>query len=293
MTMSRYDYKLVSDTLTKTDFRIGTEAEPFAERVCKELRVKMQPKDSFSYWIYRDDCPYVLGWVGYADYRTGGDGTPMYTVQARTIVNGKYADYSQQYFMKMSVNIDVAVRNAKKFIRMMSPQELAGTRLRDASNAVDRVVEDAKIDYIAVREKVLDVETSVYSARLNEGSALLTELRHLMISNHEFIDNSFRENLTAFFDKSDELQRLRSRTVPMWYVRVYERMEQQTFDVLDIDKAESHYSAEISDDVKRYTADTLPEEIMQKVSVLSILQANDYVDDVGFSAGDGMFYVVR
>ncbi len=79
----------------------------------------------------------------------------------------------------------------------------------------------------------------------------------------------------------------------MWYVRVYERMEQQTFDVLDIDKAESRHSAEISEDIKRYTADTLPEEIMQKVSVLSILQANDYVDDVGFSAGDGMFYVVR
>ena len=291
--MAIYTHTLVSDTLTKSNTTVSSEAGPFAERVCKELRVKMQPKDSYSYWIYRDDCPYVLGWVGYGDYRAGGDGTPMYTVQARTIVNGKYADYSQQYFMKMSTNIDVAVRNAKKFIRMMSPQELAGTRLRDASNAVDSVVDDAKIDYIAVREKVIDVEASMYSARINEGSSLLNELRHLMNSNHEFVDTTFGENLTAFFAKQDELQRLRSRTVPMWFVRVYERMGQQTFDVLNIDKSESRFSAEISEDIKRYVADTLPEEIMQKVSVLSILQANDYVDDVGFSAGDGMFYVVR
>ena len=92
--MATYTHTLVSDTLTKSNTTVSSEAGPFAERVCKELRVKMQPKDSYSYWIYRDDCPYVLGWVGYGDYRAGGDGTPMYTVQARTIVNGKYADYT-------------------------------------------------------------------------------------------------------------------------------------------------------------------------------------------------------
>ncbi len=296
--MANYEYKLVSDALTAggtvTDNTNGVRyATPFAERVCKELRVKMHARDSRSYWIYRDDCPYVLGWVAYGDYRDGGDGTPMYVVQARTIVNGKYAEYSKQYFMKMSTNFDVAVRNAKKFIRMMSPQELAGTRMRDASNAVDGVVDVAKTEFSEIRNKVIDVESSLYSSRTNEGSSLLNELRHLMNSNHEFIDTMFGENLATFFAKQEELVRLRNRTVPMWFVRVYDRMEQQVFDVIDIDKAESTYGAEISDDVKRYTADTLPEDIMQKLSVLNILQANDYVDDVGFSAGEGMFYVVR
>lgn len=296
--MANYEYKLVSDALTTggtvTENTNGvTYVTPFAERVCKELRVKMHARDSRSYWIYRDDCPYVLGWVAYGDYRDGGDGTPMYVVQARTIVNGKYAEYSKQYFMKMSTNFDVAVRNAKKFIRMMSPQELAGTRMRDASNAVDGVVDVAKTEFSEIRNKVIDVESSLYSSRTNEGSSLLNELRHLMNSNHEFIDTMFGENLATFFAKQEELVRLRNRTVPMWFVRVYDRMEQQVFDVIDIDKAESAYGAEISDDVKRYTADTLPEDIMQKLSVLNILQANDYVDDVGFSAGEGMFYVVR
>lgn len=296
--MASYEYKLVSDALTVggtvTDNTNGMEyVTPFAERVCKELRVKMHPRDARSYWIYRDDCPYVLGWVAYGDYRDGGDGTNMYVVQARTIVNGKYAEYSSQYFMKMSTNFDVAVRNAKKFIRMMSPQELAGTRMRDASNAVDSVVDVAKTEFSEIRNKVIDVESSLYSSRTNEGSSLLNELRHLMNSNHEFIDTMFGENLVTFFAKQEELVRLRNRTVPMWFVRVYDRMEQQVFDVIDIDKAESAYGAEISDDVKRYTADTLPEDIMEKLSVLNILQANDYVDDVGFSAGEGMFYVVR
>tara|TARA_R110000772_G_scaffold267792_1_gene392639 strand:- start:33 stop:563 length:531 start_codon:yes stop_codon:yes gene_type:complete len=176
---------------------------------------------------------------------------------------------------------------------MMSPQELAGTRMRDASNAVDKVVDVARDEFTEIRNKVIDVESSLYSSRTNESSGLLNELRHLMNSNHEFIDVMFGENLTTFFAKQDELIRLKGRTVPMWFVRVYERMGQQTFDVIDIDGAENTYSTEISDDIKRYTADTLPEDIMQKLSVLNILQPNDYVDDVGFSAGEGMFYVVR
>ena len=296
--MASYDYKLVSEALTKggtvTDNTNGIEyVTPFAERVCKELRVKMHPRDARSYWIYRDDCPYCLGWVAYGDFRNGGDGTDMYVVQSRTIVNDKYSDYSSQYFMKMSTKIDVAVRNAKKFLRMMSPQEIAGTRLRDASNAVDGVVDAARTEFTEIRNKVIDVETSLYSSRTNTGSALLNELRHLMNSNHEFIDADFGQNLTTFFTKQDELTALQNRTVPMWFVRVYERMGQQMFDVLTIDNAESTYRAQMSDDVSRYTADDLPEEIMQKLSVLNILSKDDYVDDVGFSAGEGMFYVVR
>jgi len=314
--MARYEYKLVSETLT-TDYGTVTVGNctvqlpttngimeeyvtPFAERVCKELCVKMTPRDSQSYWLYRDDCPYILGWIGYGDYRDGGDGTPMYVVQARTIVNGKYNPYSSQYFMKMSTNVDVALRNAKKFIRMMSPQELAAIHMQDASDAVDSVVEAAGNQFTEIRKKVIDFPVIGHSLQPNEGSILLNELRHLMNSNHEFIDASFSDNLATFFAKQDELVRLRNRIVPMWFIRVYDRMEQQVFDVIDIDKAKYSTSVhiiasrpKISDDVSRYTADNLPEEIMQKLSVLNILQAGDYVDDVGFSAGEGMFYVVQ
>ena len=295
--MARYEkQKLVSGALTSTA-TISTEwgeyITPFAERVCKELRVKKYPRSGKSYWIYRDDCPCVLGWVGFGDYRDGGDGTPMYVVQARTITNRKYSDYSDQYKMKMSTNFDVAVRNAKKFIRMMSPQELAGTRMRDVVSAIDDIKVKARTEFTEIRGSVLDVGSSLYSAETNKGSSLLNELQHLLNSNHNFIDATFGDHLTDFFVKRNELNRLKERTVPMWFVRVYERRNQQVFDVVSIDKAESNYHTEISDDAERYTADTLPEDIMQKLSVLNILQANDYVDDVGFSAGEGMFYVVR
>ena len=296
--MARYDHKLVSEALTTggtvTENTNGAEyVTPFAERVCKELRVKMHGRDRQSYWLYRDDCPYCLGWVGYGDYRNGGDGTNMYVVNARTIENGKYSDYSPQYFMKMSTNVDTAVRNAKKFIRMMSPIELAQTRLKDATEAVDKVVQEARTEYQHARASAIDVETSMYSSDTNLGSKLMAELKHLLTVEHEFVNPTFGQDLRDMFAKQQELERLSNRTVPMWFVRVYERFGAQHFDVTTIDKGKHSWETNISTDVQRFTADTLPEEIMQKLSVLNILDKDDFVDDVGYSAGEGMFYVVR
>ena len=159
------------------------------------------------------------------------------------------------------------------------------------------MIDVAKTEFSEISNKVIDVDSiSCSSSRISEGSSLLNELRHLVNSNHEFIDVMFGENLATFFAKQEELVRLRNRTVLMRFIRVYDRADQQVFDVIDIDPEEYGYqprSIAISGEAKRYTADTLPEDIMQKLSVLNILQANDYVDDVGFSAGDGMFYVVQ
>ena len=301
-----YIYKLVSEALTDPDATAIETAEAqgmqrsyhqerahrFAEAVCGYISAKMCPKNSWSYWIYRDDCPYCLGWVAYGNFRYTGSTDDMYVVYSHNIRNGKYNETAQQYYMKMSTNINTAVRNAKKFLRIMSPQKIAGIRLNGAQKAVQGVVSNAREDFIDIRNRIIDVETSLYSARISRDSVLMTELRHLMNSNHKFIDPTFGENLTTFFAKWDELDTLQNRTVPMWFVRVYERTGQQMFDVVTIDNAEDSWKAKMGD-VLRYTTDDLPEDIMQKLSVLNILEKDDYVDGVGFSAGEGMFYVVR
>ena len=288
-----YEYKLVSAALTEHRTVTSEEATDFANEVAKTLRLKLHPRDSQSYWVLREDCPYVLGWVGHGDYRNGGDGTKMYVVQSRTIRNGKYSDYSPQYFMAMSVNEKSALRNAKKYIRMMSPIELAESRLRDASNAVDQVVSDARTEYSHAKNQVFQVDLSMYGAKVERGTPILNELQHLLTINHEFVDPTFGEKLRDMFAKGEQLETLSNRTVPMWFVRVYERMGAQHFDVTTVDRGQYAYQTQVSENVQRFTADTLPAEIMQKLSVLNILDADEYVDDVGFNAGEGMFYVVR
>jgi len=294
--MSSYKFELVSDALTREQ-KGEVDGPCFA---VMELRDKLKSamrglqfinRDKKSLWVYMPDQPYCLGWIGYGDYRVGGDGTEMYVVVSGNISNDKYADYNVQHRMKMSTNIDVALRNAKKFIRPMTPATIAGTRLRDATNAVSNVVEGAKRRMREQQEKVIDAQTSYYGR--NVASKLMNELHHLLTINHEFVDPQFGTDLATYFELAAEHDELANRTVPMWFVRVYERWGTQHFDVLTIDKANEPYQATISDEVQRFDAESLPDAIMQKLSVLNILEKDDYVDGVGYAAGEGMFYVVR
>jgi prophage antirepressor-like protein len=292
-TMSRHEHKLVSEALT-TDGACPASAAflLFRDRVKAAMRgLDFIDRDKQSVWVYRDDCPYVLGWIGFGDYRDGGDGTGygtnVFVVQARTIENKKYADHSNQFCMKMSANVEVALRNAKKYLRQYSPQELAMVNLRGVSDKVTGRADESRAKLRTAMSAVFDVD--IY----NKTSTLARELQHLLNTEHEFLHPEFRRNLTTYFELKHDADVLRDRTIPMWFVRVYERMGQQSFDVLSIDKPESNYTVEISQDVHRYQSDDLPEDIMGKLSVLNILTDDQYVDGVGYRAGEGMFYVVR
>ena len=131
---------------------VKPEAIQLVDRVCKEIRgVKSYPRNSGSAWIYRDDCPYVLGWVGFGV--STGHGTEMYYVQSRTISNAKFSEASDQHFMKQTSKVDVAVRNAKTFLRMMSPLELAKTRLDRVQIVVSSALATARQELAASRRE--------------------------------------------------------------------------------------------------------------------------------------------
>ena len=90
--------------------------EQFVQQLSKELRgVKFTRRRDDSYWIYRDDNPYVMGWVGrglnFLSTTTSDD--YLFCVCARTINNWKYNDGSWQHYAKMSTKWDKAMKNAK------------------------------------------------------------------------------------------------------------------------------------------------------------------------------------
>ena len=75
--------------------------EQFVQQLSKELRgVKFTRRRDDSYWIHRDDNPYVMGWVGrglnFLSTTTSDD--YLFCVCARTINNWKYADGSWQHY---------------------------------------------------------------------------------------------------------------------------------------------------------------------------------------------------
>ena len=127
----------------------------------------------------------------------------------------------------------------------------------------------------------------------SRSNRMLTELRNLVDTGHEFVDPAFGSELTAMFKLYDDHKLVKDKPIHCYFVRVYERFGKQTFDVCMVDNLhKGAWHTDISTEVTRYT-DDLPEDIMGKVSMLAMVESGTYVDDVGYRADEGLFYVVR
>ena len=237
-------------------------------------------------WVYYPDEPYPMGYIGYGDFRTETVGEDQYMVGSRTITNDKYGSYQDQHNMKMTGNVETAIRNAKRFLRNFSPQEMAKSKLRTVCSQSQDSLGDISTEYRNKMRELFDHES-------RNTNKMLTELRNLVDTSHEFVDAAFGSELRAMFELSDNQKALKDKPIHMYFVRVSEKFGKQTFDVGTIDNVQkSSYQVEMSNEFKRYT-DDLPEEIMGKLSVLTMVENDSYVDDVGYRAAEGMFYVVR
>ena len=87
----------------------------------------------------------------------------------------------------------------------------------------------------------------------------------------------------------------------MMYVKVYERLGKRSFDVCELgtvatgkdEERSLNYHALKEKTLTKYDDDTLPEYVLGKISVLSMVDKETYVDDVGFRGSvDNTFYVV-
>lgn len=237
-------------------------------------------------WVYYPDEPYPMGYIGYGDFRTEVSGGDQYIVGSRTITNEKYGSYQDQHNMKMTVNVETAMRNARRFLRNFSPQEMAKSKLRTVCSQSQDSLGDISTEYRNKMRELFDHESS-------RSNKMLTELRNLVDTGHEFVDAAFGSELRVMFELLDDQKALKDKPIHMYFVRVSEKFGKQTFDVGTIDNVQkSSWQVEMSNEFKRYT-DDLPEEIMGKLSVLTMVENDSYVDDVGYRAAEGMFYVVR
>ena len=125
-----------------------------------------------------------------------------------------------------------------------------------------------------------------------EEGKMLAELRSLVTSG--MFSSKFAEDLTLMFITLDEARALRDEPVHMYFLSMPASVVSRRLLSGAVDNAnKGHFSTE-STTTERYTVDTIPEDIMGKLSVLAMMvDAETYVDDVGYRADEGLFYVVR
>ena len=236
-------------------------------------------------WLMMPGQAYALARVGYGDYSPSGSGTSMFMVHSRTIENEKYRVGSEQYNMVMSSDIERAFKNAKKHVRMYSPVEYASLTAKEFVSHVESDSDTVRNDWMRARGQVKDNDN------------LYKELKHLMECGHKFLSDEFAGLVTNWIDTAKAWSVEKNRKVPAYFVHVSVVRDQQLFEVIEIDDAKGplgNYSQTWADaKPQRFAADDIPEDIMGKLSVLSLLEPGGYSAGVGKRVDEAMFWVER
>jgi hypothetical protein len=258
----------------------------FAYDVTQAIRgAKAMPYNEKWSVIYFEDDHFALGMVGYGDFRAKGDGTMMYTVKSPSIQNRKYSDYSAQYHMAMSANRATAVKNAQKYLRRISPVEAATYTAKSPYESIERLRKEAD-------QKIAQAHEDIFRRRLyNDKAPILHELRSLVDTGYSFIDASMTDRLRDMFSAIDAAAEENGQ-VNMTAVFVREERGRQRFDAVLVDKCENYWP-DVGDTHMTYYDNELPEHIMGKLAMLSMLNDGAYVHNVGYRINSRMFYVAR
>lgn len=252
----------------------------FMDALTAKMRgVKFLYRQQHEVYVYMDSCPYTLGYIGYADYSGG----VKYAVFSRTIENRKFNSGKQAYNMLVSINIDVAVRNALANLRPYSVTEMA---------SVD--IEKLRVAY---NMKGSDLRNSRSKSHriLSDHTALAAELRELLRNGYKFGHADFAEQAAAYVEVSDHLHVMEMQETRHFFVRVVEDWRGQVFQVQALDHIKGSYAMDMRVAKDFPCTDTpvaeVNEGIFGKVSVLSMLSADGYVAGVGMKLTEDTFYV--
>jgi hypothetical protein len=246
-------------------------------------------------WLMLPGEPYALARVGFGNYsprnsRSENKGE-YFMVYSRAITNEKYRAGSDQYHMSMTKDITKAVTNARRFIRRYSPFEMASGTLNAITTNIGKIENRVRDAWSRARNEAVN----------GEGLSLLyKEIKRLVETDHEFADPKFKDLATAWVDKSKAWAAENVRPIPVYFVQVSTIFrDEQIFEVLEVDNIKLYSgfdSAKFKDAnpaPKTYGAHDIPEDIMGKLSVLSLLEPGQYTEGVGVRADETMFWVER
>ena len=234
-------------------------------------------------WVHMPKDPFCLGWIGFGDFQTTVSADKSsYVVYSKNISNWKYGDYNDQYHMAMSVNLNTAVRNAKKYLRPLSTSDMALEKYSEMITHSEKSKSKASNDAYNALNDMLRSST-------NRPNALVEYMRTLVNTGHEFTNKELEGTLLNYFKLEKESIELKNKVIKTVFVRVHERFGKQVFDVATVVK--DGYSNK-TQSVVNYNRDNLPEDIMGKISALSMVENGHWVDDVGYRVDATLFYVV-
>tara|TARA_R100000742_G_C4272336_1_gene91495 strand:+ start:240 stop:1250 length:1011 start_codon:yes stop_codon:yes gene_type:complete len=295
----------------KEENEVDPALKHYVAAIGKAIRgVKFLRRSADTYWVYMDNNPYVMGWVGRSlnFLATTTSQEPIYAVVSRCIENWKYGDYSWQHYCKMTTIPHTAIKNAKKYLRPMTPQDMAYVHDDDIKQAMEGSTRKQREELGSAYKKVFDIDPWKYLSAKEKADykdmTVLKAIRYLYANKEEHPlfgeDVDFVKECENFFAQEKKYEDMLNIQNKVWYIRVYEdSLKKQSFEITFIGVAKggklpNHNAVgELGLSPKyQYTDKDIPKEFMGKVSVLTMLEKGGFVDEVGYKLDTTMFYVI-
>ena len=244
------------------------------------------------YYVYTPDSMFVMGWVAYGDYGLDTPTGDKFVVGSHRIINRKYCEDRDQHHMSFSTKMVTAVRSAKRYILPIGHGEVARRTINDTNHTVAAFnSEISSLAKVALSKIGLEGRLAEVSS-----SDVWAELCHKLDTNNPFLSAEFERYVGEAREKINVWKVHQSASTDMYCVRVYERLGKQVFDVNLISDLPNPYNwrpvhnADFGN--RRYNSmDELPEEIMNKISALSICEVGGFVEEVGHRSMNTLYYV--
>ena len=267
----------LADEYNTNDYHEGFK---LAQAVCKKIGATYQAKNTegSEYYIYREGEPYALGYVGYKNYAYTGEKKVMYTVFSRKIHNGKYA-HSDRMHSAATTNFDKAVKNACRYLVPYAVDEIVHETFNSARLKFSTIKETRHEASTKSRDKI--ARDFISNDGVENKSPLEIELRNLLQTGYEFVDQEFKLNLITMFEELDDYRnRKRERHLADVVYVTQTRSGDNKFGVIPQVTVDKYYWDGGS--CTWYTSEDLPQHLAEGIAKLNILPQGQFCDGVGF-----------
>lgn len=240
------------------------------------------------YYVYFPEDEYVMGFINVGFCHTNEK--MVYRVYSRDITNNKHTNYSREFRTKTTALQGTAIKNAKKYLRRFTHREVVSASGGVCIKVMRHAVEDTQTKHCTAWRQLFG--TDLNDTHEKAVTPMLNEMYMLLDTGHEFVDKTVPDNLTSLrVTKEVKEQSDADMKMPMYAIRVYERLGKQAFDIAPIEDL-GRMDRSVKLEFATYY-DDLPEGVMGKLSTLSICGIGDYVPQVGYRHSEAVFYVTQ
>jgi len=227
-----------------------------------------------------DTCPYVLAKIGYGNYSaTNYEGTTAYMVRARGIENERYHSGREQYHMRITASLKVAIKNT-----------LANLLPYDMREVADHEYEE----YRSKSQHVGASKAAKLPALLGSisHSILLNEIRALTAMGVTFNTPEFRSVAQSCDDAAKLANEERNKRIDVVLMHFVERPLGIVAECVGMQNIRAYHSFK-PESLETYPLDGVPQALQDKVAVLQTLLPGDHVDGVGMKVEEMLYWVEK